>query len=296
MDPDAGMTWAEFLSGWDDLFREPVIAGVVGGGVLGFVGVYVVLRRMVFVSAAVTSSAGLGVALSFYLGIHHGTQIDPMYSAVVLSIATMTLFVGEGRRLRISRESLLGLVFALAGGLTLLIEARISQEAHDIHSILFGDAVLVRPFDYKMILGIGITILALHVWLFRGITFANFDTPTARVQGLPVGTLNVFVLVTIGLMVGITARALGALPVFAFSTLPAIAALVIGLRMQWTFVLATVFGAIAGGGGYLYATFEDFPVGGSQTAVASLIVIFAMVGFAGVSFGRFVLGRARGDA
>jgi zinc transport system permease protein len=273
---DTAMTWAEFAEAWSDVFRDPVLAGVAGGAVLGFLGVYVVLRRMVFVSAAVTSSAGLGVALAFYAEIHVGTHVDPMLSAIALSVATMLLFIGEGRRVRLSRESLLGLVFALSGGLTLLVEARISQEAHDIHSILFGDAVLVRPFDFWMILGVGGMLLAAHAWLLRGVAFANFDPATAAVQGLPVRALNVFVLLSIGIMVGVTARALGALPVFALSTLPAISALVVGLRLPWTFALATAFGAMAGGGGYLYATFRDFPVGGSQTAVAGAIALAAM--------------------
>jgi zinc transport system permease protein len=292
MQPDAGMSWADFVAGWE-IFRDPVITGVVGGAVLGYLGVYVVLRRMVFVSAAVTSSAGMGVALAFYLEIHRGLHVDPMYSAIALSIATMMLFVGEGRRVRLSRESLLGLVFALAGGLTLLIESRISQEAHDIHAILFGDAVLVRPFDFKMILGVGAAILFLHAWMFRGIAFANFDTATARVQGLPVRSLNVFVLISIGIMVGVTARALGALPVFAFSTLPAIAALAFGQRLRWTFLIATALGAVAGGGGYLLATFRDFPVGGSQTATAGALVLIAIGAVAVVNGARLLIGRRR---
>ncbi len=275
MDSEA-LTWAEFVAGWHDVFRDPVLCGTIGGAALGFMGVYVVLKRMVFVSAAVTGSAGLGVAFAFYLGIHHGASVDPTYSAVAFSVATMLLFLGEPRRVYITRESLLGLVFAVAGGLTLLIESRISQEAHDIHAILYGDAVLVRPADLWLITGASALLMTLHVVGFRGITFAVFDPPTAQVQGLPVRLLSAYVFVSVGIMVGVAARALGALPVFALTTLPAIAALVIGLRLKWTFVLAALFGAVCGGGGYLFATFEDFPVGGAQTVCAGALVLVAL--------------------
>jgi zinc transport system permease protein len=94
-------------------------------------------------------------------------------------------------------------------------------------------------------------------------------------------------------MVGVTARALGALPVFAFSTLPAIAALAFGQRLRWTFLIATALGAVAGGGGYLLATFRDFPVGGSQTATAGALVLIAIGAVAVVNGARLLIGRRR---
>lgn len=42
-------------------------------------------------------------------------------------------------------------------------------------------------------------------------------------------------------------------------------------------VVATLFGAIAGVGGYLFAFFYDFPVGGSQTVFAAAMVAVATV-------------------
>ena len=78
-------------------------------------------------------------------------------------------------------------------------------------------------------------------------------------------------------MVGVSARALGALPVFAFSTLSAIAALMLDLRLPWTFLLATLAGALSGLGGYLFAYFYNFPVGGSQTVFAGLLVLVALL-------------------
>src|SRR5437870_4364362 len=139
--------WSAFIGGWE-IFRNPLLCALVAGAVLGFLGVFVVLRRMVFVSAGVTQSAGLGVALAFYLDIHIGLHLDPLVGAAALSlIATLTMSVDSGRLLKLPRESLLGLVFALSGGGAVLLGDRISQEAHDIESILFGSAVLVRSFD-----------------------------------------------------------------------------------------------------------------------------------------------------
>jgi len=64
MTPEASPTLAEFLDGLE-IFLDPILCGAAAGLVLGLLGVYVVLRRMVFVSAAITHSAGLGVAVAF---------------------------------------------------------------------------------------------------------------------------------------------------------------------------------------------------------------------------------------
>jgi zinc transport system permease protein len=89
--------------------------------------------------------------------------------------------------------------------------------------------------------------------------------------------LSAFLLASIGAMAGVAARALGALPVFALATLPALAALVIGIDLRWAFLFAAVGGALAGGAGYLFAFFYEFPVGGSQAVTASAILCAAFL-------------------
>ncbi|WP_037584344.1 metal ABC transporter permease [Stigmatella aurantiaca] len=268
--------WEQFLSSLD-LFLDPVLCALIAGGVLGFLSVYVVLRRMVFVSAAVTQAAGLGVALAFFAEIHLGTHVDPMLGATGLSLLATALLMADPSRLKLTRESVLGLAFAFSGGAAVLVGDRIAQEAHDIQGILFGTAVLVTPEQLATVAGVGGVILLIHLWWFRGISFASFDRVGARVQGLPVRLLDAVLMVSIGIMVGVSARALGSLPVFAFSTLSAIAALVLDLRLPWTFLFATIAGCLSGAGGYLFAFFYDFPVGASQTVCASVLVGVAVL-------------------
>jgi zinc transport system permease protein len=266
--------WEQFQASFD-LFRDPILCALIAGGVLGFLSVYVVLRRMVFVSAAVTHSAGLGVALAFFAQIHLGLHIDPMLGATLLSVVATLLLMLDPARLKLTRESMLGLAFAFAGGAAVLVGDRIAQEAHDIQGILFGTAVLVTPENLYTVAGVGGAILFLQLWWYRGFTFVSFDRVGATVQGLPVRMLDAVLMMSVGVMVGVSARALGSLPVFAFSTLSAIAALVLDLRLRWTFLLATIAGCISGVGGYLFAYFYDFPVGGSQTVLASVLVLLA---------------------
>jgi len=248
------------------------------GAVLGFLSVYVVLRRMVFLSATVTQASGLGVALAFYAEIHLGWHLDPSWGAVGLSLGTAALLVGDPQRFGLTREQLLGLAYALTGGAAVLVGSRISQEAHEISAILFGPAVLVSEVDLSRVLWAGAIVMLLQLWWFRGFTFASFDPIGARVQRLPVRVIDGALLLSIGVMVGVSARAIGALPVFSLSVLPGTAALLVARgRLLVTYALAALFGAAAGGGGYLLAFFGEFPVGASQTAAACAIAAVALI-------------------
>jgi zinc transport system permease protein len=273
---DAEPTFEQFWAAWD-LFRDPILCALIAGAALGFLGVYVVLRRMVFVSAAVTQSAGLGVALAFYAEIHLGMHVDPIIGASALALFATFLLLLDPQGFHLTREAVLGLVFATTGAAAVMVGDRISQEAHDIQSILLGTAVVVRPLDLQVLAVASVVAAVVHLWWFRGLTFASFDPVTARVQGLPVAVLHGAVLISIGVLVGISARALGALPVFGMSVLPAVAALVSGLGLRGAFAAATFLGAAAGAIGYLVAFLYQFPVGASQTVVAASFVLLAWI-------------------
>jgi zinc transport system permease protein len=273
--PDDEPTWAEFTASWD-LFREAIYAGALSGAVLGFLSVFVVLRRMVFLSAAVTQAAGLGVALAFYAAIHLGLAVDPVLGATLLSLVTAAALSRDFQRWGLSREMVLGMAFALASGAAVLVGSRISQEAHDVQSILFGTAVVVGADDFHRLIVAAAIVMAIQLWWFRGFAFASFDPTAARVQRVPVGILDLVLLLSIAVMLAQAARALGAMPAFAMSTLPGMAAILLARGpLIVPFLLAAVFGAIAGVGGYLLAFFKEFPVGSSQTVVAVLLVAAA---------------------
>jgi len=133
--------FADFWAG-RDLWREPMIAGVLAGAVLGYIGVFVVLKRMVFVSAALSEISGVGVAFAFYLGAMMG--IDPhahsaipvlleptWFSRLCACVAAALFSLRPGHR-RLAPETIVGLGYIIASALVLAIlnSPRIAQEAH----------------------------------------------------------------------------------------------------------------------------------------------------------------------
>ncbi len=272
---DTMPTWTDFV-GALDLFRDAILCGAIAGAALGFLGVFIVLRRMVFVTAAITQVAGLGVALGMLVGTHGDHGEGPVLWAVGVSLLAAGLFVLDLSRVRLSRETVLAAVWLTGSGGAVLVGDRIAAEAHDVAAILFGSAVLVRPEDLKLVLIFGLGSLGLAAWARKGLVFAGYDPDGARVQGVPVRLLEGGLLVLVTLVVSVATRALGALPVFAFSVLPAMAALLAVQRLSGVFLVALLGGVVCAVAGYMAAFFLSFPVGACQAVVGVCLVLLAL--------------------
>ena len=137
-------------------------------------------------------------------------------------------------------------------------------------SELFGTAVAVLPEDFYLVAALSLVLIVIQIWGWRGFTAVSFDRTGALVRGLPVRGLELALFISLGVALAVCTRVLGALPTFAFSVLPALAAVNIATNVKGCLFLAALFGAISGFGGYLLAFLWDLPVGASQTLLASL--------------------------
>ncbi|MCA9524085.1 MAG: metal ABC transporter permease [Myxococcales bacterium] len=277
------LPWGRFVEGWrKDIFRAPVIAATLAGCLLGLLGVFVVLQRMVFVSAAISQASACGVVLSYIAASYIGLTWfagHPVFGAIAFGLLASILTISNPTQLGMTREALLGVVFLGASALSLALADRITAEAHDIQSVIFGHAVSVADGDMTWIAGLFIVVVAFVLIWHRVLIFVAFDNIAARVQRVPTRMLEFTLFVSIGVSIAVCTKILGALPVFAFSVLPAVAALALSRSTLGVLLLAALFGAMSGGLGYVVATIFNYPVGASQTVVGCSIVAIAALVF-----------------
>jgi zinc transport system permease protein len=275
-----------FWANWR-LYRDPLLVGLIAGGVLAFLGVYVVARRIVFVSAALSQVSALGVTGGFLLislaGITGAAAawIPPLF-AILLAIAVVFGLTWAGDDPSLPRDSVLGTSFVVPMALVLVLAPYIAQEMHQIESLLHGSAVVVRDEDLWTIAISAVLIMGTQVYAFRGFLFASLDPKVARTQGLPVGMLDGVLFTSIALMTGLATRAIGALPTFAMTLLPALGALGLNAGLLTVFAVAGLLGGTSGAGGYLVAYEMGWSVGAAQTLVAAtLMLVTRSVGWIG---------------
>lgn len=275
---------ADFLASWD-LFGDSAMAGAMLGGLLGALGVFIIIRRMVFLSASLSQVASLGIVVAFFLqGVLGWSWLSPTMGATILSACAVALLASERPEVRDRRDGLLGAVFMLGSSGTLLLGSRIVQEVQDVQSILFGTAVAVVPEDFVRVVWTVIVFGLMHVVGHRGFLAITVDSEDARVRGLPVRALSWALLGSIAVVVSVSTGTLGALPTFSFSVLPALSALLVAANLSRATMLAAILGALMGFVGYVLAFLYEWPVGASQTLVG--LVMFPLFGLVRVLLRR----------
>jgi zinc transport system permease protein len=266
--------FGDFFAAWE-LFSAAVWSSVLVGMTLGLLGVYIVLGRMVFLTAALSQVAGLGVAFSYFLIATGGglfTWLSPELGGIAFVFICLLLTFRLNEQDRAQRDAMLGMLFLAGSAGTLMIGRMIPQEMTDIQSLLFGSAVAVLQEDLLAIIVVVFGVLSLQFFCWRGFVEIIYDPVTALVQRLPTGRLRWGLLGSLAVMIAMSTHTLGALPTFAFTVLPAMFAVKWASNVFRAMVLAAVVGAIMGFGGYFLAFRYGFPVGASQTALGLLLV------------------------
>lgn len=257
-----------------EIWLVPLAASLVAGALLGALGVYVVLRRTVFVSAALTqlSTLGMVAALLVEERLHIDTEHawKQMAVAVLFSVAG-ALVLGAWRSRRLPAEASVGAGWVVASALVVLGTSRLVHASHDLAGMVFGNAVAVAGWELAVIVGVFLVAAALHLLFEKELVFSSFDPETARASGLRVGLWDTMLFASVGVAIPPAARVLGALPVFALLSLPAVGALLAGVRLRSSFALAGAAGAAAAAGGYLVSWFAETPTGATMVVAAAVL-------------------------
>src|SRR5690349_4080545 len=100
------------------LFKDALYGALVIGLACSVIGVYVVLRRIVFVGAALAQISSAGIALALWLGGHGiGGEIThhPVSFALVFALAGALFFsVGHAPRAGVPPDATIGVTYAIA--------------------------------------------------------------------------------------------------------------------------------------------------------------------------------------
>jgi len=266
----------EFINSYF-LWKDPMLIGLVSGAVCGFTGVYVVLRRMVFISATLTQISSLGVVLAFYfqsviVGTFFGL-INPFYFSIVLTCISAVFFSMKRDFFPITLEGVIGFGFLIAGSLTIIMSDRITQGAHEVDNILFGSAVVVDNKDLIFIPAISIVVFFVHYFFYKDFVFISFDPEMAKLFGYPVRIINLIMFIILGTVVAVTTRALGALPVFALLALPPLTSMYLTEKLKYVFILSILIGMSTAATGYFLSFIMSMPTGASVVLAGSVIFI-----------------------
>ncbi|HWC28973.1 MAG TPA: iron chelate uptake ABC transporter family permease subunit, partial [Dehalococcoidia bacterium] len=236
--------------------RLALVEVMIVGVVAGFLGSYIVLRGMAFVSEAIAHTVFPGVVIAFLLNVNifAGGAAAGLLTALAISSLSLT------RRIR--EDTAIGVVFAGALALGVVLISTSEGYTRDLTSLLFGDVLAVTNTDVYLSLVVGGCALLLGWMLRRALLLSSFDREMAMSLGIPVFLLDTLLLLLITLTIVISLRAVGNILVLAMFVTPAATARLLVDDVARMMPLSSLLGAAAGVVGLYLSWHTDLAAGG----------------------------------
>jgi zinc transport system permease protein len=284
MAENTGMTF------WDafPLLQSGIIASTLVAALAAYLGIYVILKRIVFVSAALSQVSSLGIAVFFMGTALLGRQASlaerlhpqqtallngPLLSSLLFGCLTASVLAVQVGEKKLTRESILGIGYALPAALVLLILDKISVETHEIENLLFGNVIFVSEHQLWLLAGTFVAVFGIHLLLYKRFVYISFDPETARASGSNVLLLNQILFFTLAFTISVAISSIGALPVFSFMVIPAASALMLTDRLRHAFTLSVAFGVVSALAGFYLSFLYSLPTGPAMLGTSALFLL-----------------------
>jgi zinc/manganese transport system permease protein len=259
-----------------DMFQLPFMvqaftAAAITGILLSYLGVHVVGRGIVFVDLALGQISSLGVAFGAFIGT--GLTSIPLIFTLVGALLMSFINI---RDKRLKQEAIIGIIYAFASALTVLLISKTPHGDSDIQEVLFGS---ILSIGWQQIAVIGIvfgSIALVHLVFFRKF-FAlteSFENGENHLIGI-FNIWNFLFYMSIGLAIVFAVKVNGVIPVFSFLIIPAVSAILISKNKIIVIVVACIISLLASFFGLNFSFHYDFPAGSSIVAVLGVVFVLA---------------------
>ena len=268
--------------------QRALAASLIVGVVCSVLGCFVVLRAMAFLGDALAHAVLPGVAIAYLLGAN--ILAGALVAALVVA-AGIGLF---SRRGAVKEDTAIGILFAAALALGVVLISTVRSYATDLTHILFGNVLGVSPGDLWLTGALAVGVLATILLLYKELLLASVDPVLAHTLGRRPELLRFVMLVLLALTVVVSLQTVGVGLVAAMLVTPAATAYLLTRRLSSMMALAAVIGAASSVTGLYVSYYLNVASGAAVvlTATAAFLVAFVAAPGRGVLARRAAMRRA----
>ncbi|MBB3102978.1 zinc ABC transporter permease subunit ZnuB [Azomonas macrocytogenes] len=250
-----------------DFLLNALLAGLALAVVAGPLGSFVVWRRMAYFGDTLSHSALLGVALGLLLGV------SPTLAVTVGCVLLAVLLVALQQQRLLASDTLLGILAHSTLSLGLVTLSFMRDVRVDLMGYLFGDLLAVSSEDLAWIIGGSALVLTLLVVLWRPLLAITVHEELARVEGLPVATIRLALMLLIAVVIAVAMKIVGVLLITSLLIIPAAAARRHARSPEQMAIGASLLGMLAVCAGLSLSWYQDTPAGPSIVVGAAVFFL-----------------------
>ena len=232
----------------EEFFLRALIAILFCGVSAACLGTYIIVRRMAFISTALTHSILPGVVAAALLGL--SLYFGALIAALLPAAGVAWLSSRKGN----SEDSAIGVMLSVMFALGIALMS-VSRAWRDFTGLLFGSVVSVSTEDLLMIAVTSFAVLIILRLLHKELELASFDEEYARLIGARPSFLRAVLLLLIALAAVACVRLVGALLTTALFVIPSATGIRLGKTLAKVMAWSIGF-AILGGVSGLYLSYH----------------------------------------
>jgi len=249
--------------------QRALLAGLVLGILLAFLGIFVTLRKMAFFSDGVAHAALAGAAIGLL------TRFSPLISALLFSMLLACLIYWLEKKSNLSSDAIIGILFTSGMALGIVLISLRKGYQPELIGYLFGNILAIRRQDLALIVVLALLIIAFIVINRRKLTLLALDREMAYMAGINPDfyQLLLYVMLACALVLGI--RVLGVILVSAILIIPVSTARLFSRSFRTLTIWTAVIAESVMIGGLLLSYYLNLPSGAVIVLTGS--TIFSLV-------------------
>jgi len=250
-----------------EFIRNAIMAGILASISCGIIGVYVVVKRIVFISGGIAHASFGGIGLGYYLGI------NPILGVLPFSIASALSMGWVSKRSRLPEDTAIGILWAMGMSIGIILVSMTPGYAPDLMTYLFGNILTVPFSDIILMLVLDAIIILVVYSCYKEFLALCFDEEFATVRGVHAERQYLVLLCLIALTIVVLIRVVGVILVIALLTIPAAMSRQFTSNLKKMMLLSIMFGAVFSSGGIWLSYMFDVPSGATIVLVMSVVYL-----------------------
>jgi len=250
----------------DNNLLLPLISSIIVGASAGYLGSFMVLRRMALVGDALSHVALPGIALALLF------NLNPILGAFISLFGGVLIVWLIENKTKLPTEALIGLMFTVGLSVGLLI-----TPDEELLEALFGDISKITVIDTVVTVIISAVVAIIMRQMSRNFIISTISDELARSIKIRTARLNFIYLILVAAIVALGIKAVGTLLMGALVIIPAIASKNLAKGMAGYGKLASLFGAVGGAVGILLASKTGLAPGPVVVLVSAGIFILTLL-------------------
>ena len=199
-------------------FQNAIWGSLLASIVCGFIGTYIVTRRLVFISGGITHASFGGIGLGVFLGI------NPILSAMVFAVLSALGVQWMSHRGDVREDSAIALFWTFGMSIGIICCFLTPGFMPNLPSYLFGSILTISKGDLWLLGAVTIFVILLFAFFLRSIQSIAFDSSFARSQHLPVSVMENMMMTLIAITIVSTLRLVGIILAISLLTIPQMSA------------------------------------------------------------------------